>query len=301
MTSKNLKKHIIIGTTAINRSILHKGIITDWYNYLNNVNKDEYAIKWFINIDYIEKLDEPTSETAQNFKNVIKNIPTVITEKQNGNFLQACKTVSSQIENYVITNNLNEQDVIVFWLEDDWKLNPNNIPLQDLIENYMSNMTYINLNYLKPNYIHALAPSIINYKLWTQIQLAAWKEQQTNIDPEHCAGLYFLKNFKMKYDAITNVTLISKFKKYDRDFLDYKFMNLKNSFYTYECVTENSILLQNYVSKETIYNKFKDVPLFLRVTNSFCEGGVHIGRDFMIKNFGLKKDKKLKNGFYESV
>lgn len=295
---KNPKKHILIGTTATNRSLLHKTTITSWYRYLNNVDKDDYAIKWFINIDFIEKLEEPTFETALHFKNEIKEILTEITETQKGNFLQACKTVSSQIENHVIVNNLNEEDVIVFWLEDDWKLHSNNIPLQDLIENYMSNMTHINLSFIRPNYIHALAPSVLNYKLWAQVQLAAWKEQKTNIDPEHCVGLYFNKTFKTKSNDIPNVTLISQYKKHNKDFLDSTFMNLRNSFYTYEHVTDQCFLLPNYISKETINIKFKDVPLFIRVTSSFCDGGVNVGRNFM-KTFDLKKASNLKKGFYE--
>jgi hypothetical protein len=71
-------------------------------------------------------------------------------------------------------------------LEDDWKLYQNNIPLQELIDNYLSNLTCINLSFTANNYIHALAPNIINYKLWSILHLNAWTEQENNIDPEHC-------------------------------------------------------------------------------------------------------------------
>ena len=38
------KKHILIGTTAINRSILHKDVIPEWYNYINVLDKSKYDV-----------------------------------------------------------------------------------------------------------------------------------------------------------------------------------------------------------------------------------------------------------------
>ena len=52
------KKTILIGTTAINRSELHKDMIPNWYDYINQLDRSKYDIQWFINVDYIEKLNE---------------------------------------------------------------------------------------------------------------------------------------------------------------------------------------------------------------------------------------------------
>jgi len=70
-------KTVLIGTTSINRSLLHKDNIPDWYNYINALDITKYNIQWFINVDYIEKLDEPVQDTFDNFRNIITNIPIV--------------------------------------------------------------------------------------------------------------------------------------------------------------------------------------------------------------------------------
>ncbi len=58
----------------------------------------------------------------------------------------------------------------------------------------MNKMTSINLTFIRENYIHALAPSLIRYNLWYNLHYKAWNEQIDNINPEHCVGLYYLKN-----------------------------------------------------------------------------------------------------------
>ena len=72
----NDKKYILIGTTATNRSELHKEIIPEWVNYFNELDKSKYELKWFINIDFIKNLQEPIDITHNNFKKIIKNIDT---------------------------------------------------------------------------------------------------------------------------------------------------------------------------------------------------------------------------------
>ena len=130
-------KHIIIGTTAINRSELHKTIVPPWYEYINVLNRTKYNIQWFVNIDYIEKIGEDIEVTKECFKNIIPEIPITFMEKQtiDGNIFQANKRIALYIENYVNENKLNIDDVIILWLEDDWKLESIILPLEELIEN----------------------------------------------------------------------------------------------------------------------------------------------------------------------
>jgi hypothetical protein len=288
-------KNIIIGSTSINRPQLHNTNISKWFNWINNVDKSKYNLKWFINIDYIEKLEISVEETQKNYESLIKQIPLKFLNSgdEKGNFLKACQRVSSNIESYILENNYNDDDCIIIWLEDDWKLNDENIPLQELIENYLGNFSYINLSFLKPNYIHALAPSIISYGLWKKLHLQAWKNQKNHIDPEHCAGLYFLKHF-MKYEQLTNITLINKYKKINKDFFNQGFLNYEKSYYIYDTDNENNIINEKNIKKKEYKQFVKDKIIFIRITSGMCND---IGRKYM-ESLNLIKDKKKKN-FYD--
>jgi len=288
------KKEIIIGTTSINRPILHSDNIPEWYKWINSVDKNNYNISWFINIDWIEKLEATVEETKLNYKNIIKDIPIFFLETESetkiGNFLQACKRVSINIEKYVEESKFNKSDVIIIWLEDDWKLNPINIPLEELISNYLSNLTSINLNFLRQNYIHALAPSVINYELWSKLHLIAWKKQIEHIDPEHCVGLYFIHNFS-KYKDVNNITVINR-KNIDEKYLKQEFLNYDKSYYTYNLYNSNFIINNRYIKKEDIRDFCKDKITFVRITASTCSD---VGRIYM-NTLNILKNKNSKNG-----
>ena len=95
-----------------------------------------------------------------NSKNIIKDIDVTFlkSKESKGNFLKACQRVSGNIENYVLENNLNKEDVVIFWLEDDWRLIEQvALDLDYIIETYLTKSCYINFSFLKKNYIHALA------------------------------------------------------------------------------------------------------------------------------------------------
>lgn len=290
-------KTVLIGTTSINRSLLHKDNIPDWYNYIHGLDKSKYNIRWFINVDYIEKLEESVQETMENYRNIITDIPIVFIQKkeQDGNFLNACKDVSATIEQYVTENQLNTDDVYVFWLEDDWKLNPQNIPLERLIEQYMSNLTYINLSFIRDNYIHALAPSIISYKLWSQLHLQAWKNQSEHIDPENCVGLYYRKHFG-RYHDLYNITLINQYKQHNKRLFDMKMFKSDKSYYTYDVEKDGNLILDKYIDKKNILEFLTNKITFIRVTRSSCSD---LGRNFMNK-YDIKKNNNNKTtDFYK--
>ena len=279
-------KTILIATTSINRPILHKDNIPDWYNWINELDKTKYNIHWFINIDINEKIDFTYDETKENYENIIKDIPiTFLQSEGKGNFLKACQRVSQTIEKHVGENNLNKDEVIVFLLEDDWKLNKRVLDLDRIITLYMSNLCYINLSFLRSNYIHALAPGLISYKLWEKLHLKAWKEQKEHIDPEHCVGRFYLKKINSKYESMNNITIINKFKKPGEGFFNSGFLNQTNSYYTYDIQENSNIIKDNYIAKEKIKDKCKDIITFMRITSGCCND---IGRKFMEKN-KLKK------------
>jgi hypothetical protein len=298
------RKTLLIGTTAINRSKLHKDIIPSWYKYINALDRSKYNIRWFVNIDYIEKLGEDVLFTKKRFQNYVSDIPLIFIEKEknDGNFLKACKNIASQMEEYVADNQLHHDDVIIMWLEDDWKLSDDVVPMQNIIENYLSNMTYINLNLVTiNNYIHALAPSIMSYNLWSQIHLPAWLEAEQYIDPEHCAGLYFLKQFS-KFEDVRNITVIQKTQNIHSIFVESskniysslsaaKYFQSDHSFYTYEFEGNYYSKNNKYVAKNEVISFNKDVITFVRILPSYCIDGCQYGRKFMETKFDLIKNK----------
>jgi hypothetical protein len=285
---------IIIGTTAINRPELHNDNIGQWYNWINSLDKTKYNINWFINVDYIPKLEKSTEDTIHNFKKLIKEIPIhfFTCGEKGGNFLQACKRISSNIEDFITKKNLDQDKIAIIWLEDDWKLSKNNIPLQELIETYLGNLSYINLSYIRENYVHALAPSIIHWNLWKKLHLEAWRNQESHIDPEHCAGLYFIKKFG-KYKYVQNITIINK-KIQEKYFIDEFFLNREKSFYTYHNKKYAIKKNEKYIEKPEILKICEEEITFMRITPTFCEDGVNYGRNFMekykMKKTGIQND-----------
>tara|TARA_B100001063_G_scaffold138607_1_gene129480 strand:+ start:9298 stop:10194 length:897 start_codon:yes stop_codon:yes gene_type:complete len=289
-------KTILIGTTSVNRPVLHNDNILEWYNWINALDKTKYNIHWFINIDMIDKLNFSYNETKKNYENIIKDIPiTFLQHPENkGNFLKACQRVSQQIEKHVEENNLKKDDVIIFWLEDDWKLHTKIVlDLQYLLETYMSNNCHMNLSFIRANYIHALAPGLINYNLWKKLHLKAWKQQKNHIDPEHCVGKFYLKNFQKNIKEMNNITIINKFKKPGGGFFKGEYLNQKNSYYTYDIEENSNIIKDNYISKKKVKENCNNTITFMRITCGYCVGGVNYGRNFM-KKYNLEK-KRIQN------
>jgi len=295
--------NIVIATTSINRPELHNDIFPDWLKWIGNVKGNIY---WFINIDIINELSSTFEETKINYENIVKNLNYKLTifffkcDKNIGNFLNACKRLSENI--YLFIENLHDCKITkIIWLEDDWKLNINNcIDINELISMYSGNMTTINLTFIRNNYIHALAPSIISYDLWKSLHYLGWKQQTETIDPEHCLGLYYLKHFG-KYEMTTNITMINK--QVPEDFFTKKFINYKNSYIFYGNNDNddniNNKNIKNFIDKNKIIEKFNNTIIFIRLCPSFCIDGCNYGRKFMSEH-KLIKNKDI-NIFYNNV
>lgn len=289
------KTNIVIGTTSINRPLLHNDIFPDWLTWITNLNKDKYKISWFINIDIIKELNVSYAETEENYKKIVNdlncdvNLNFLKCENNCGNFLKACKRLATNIYSYVESLG-NKDDTKIIWLEDDWKLDPSKtININDLIETYSGNMTTINLTYIRQNYVHALAPSIISYNLWKNLHYSVWINQEVNIDPEHCVGKYCLEKYG-KYTHLTNITLVNR--EINDAFLAQRYVNEVNSYYSY---TDNIYKIkesEKFVDKSQIIDKFKDRLTFIRITPTVC---IDYGRKFMeernlFKNKGVHND-----------
>jgi hypothetical protein len=284
------KIHIIIGTTSINRPDLHNKTIPGWVNILNNLN-DQYEITWFVNIDYVKKLNYTLEETKINYEKLIKKFNPVFLCNEQGNFLHACKRLATNINEFVEKNSLNENNVKIFWLEDDWTVN-SPINFNEIISLYSTNNNYINLTFLRNNYIWALAPSIISFKLWKNLFYNSWDQQKENIDPESCVGIYFKKIYGY-HDNLFNLNIINRV--VENKYLNNKIFTYPKSHYTININLEIE-KREKYIDK----NKFKefvgDEMNFVRITPTICSD---VGREY-IENLNLTKAKNNNGDFYDS-
>ena len=218
----------IVGTTAINRPDLHNIVIPKWKKWLLGCGG---KLKWFINIDILEHLQESYESTKQNFEKLLDDsrIEPIILQQQHNKFLGACKNLSENIRNYVENTGLDKNNLKIIWLEDDWEL-IEDPPTFCQLEKYCQGMSHLNLSGIKNNYIWALAPSIITYELWLNIFYEAWKNQQFDICPEKSVGKYYKSKY-CNHEDTHNIILLSE--KTDQELI--KDMIFKNTkiFYLY--------------------------------------------------------------------
>ena len=288
-------KNIIISTTAINRPVLHKDIFPGWLKWISMLDK-QIGIKWYINIDMVDQLSFTYEETQESICQILSDLKlderidvSFLKSSEKGNFFNACKRLSTNIIQYVFCEKLDPDKIRIMWLEDDWKFNDNIINLFNinyLLETFSKKKTFINFTFIRNNYIWALAPSLIDYSLWVDIFYKAWSIQKTNMDPEHCAGLYYIKMYGKEKD-ISNLTIICNY--VHRRYLQRPCINYVNSLFTVLDEEKNKLLMNNgkFVKKD----KFKEITgnknIFIRITPTFCSD---YGRDFMTQ-YNLKKNK----------
>jgi len=289
-------KTILIGTTAINRPPLHSDVLPDWIKWIRQLKG--YEMRWFVNVDMVEKLPYSLEETQENLRGIAGTMGLEFLGGEKGNFLKACRRVAKRIEEYVRERKLREEDVMVFWLEDDWKLNLGlTIPLRRVIDLYMGERCHVNFSFIRNNYIHALAPGLISYGLWRDMHLAAWKAQKTHIDPEHCVGKYVRKVMKVDESKICNLTVVTGHKEVSEGYFEKnKFCNYEKSYFTFDD-DKRVIVSDRYVEKGNVRRRFGGEILFVRITAKFCND---CGREYM-ERIGMSKvgvqDEKNKN-FY---
>lgn len=292
-------KHFIIGTTAINRPMLHSDVLKEWMEWFLELD-DTAKIIWFINIDYIEKLGLSIEDTKANLNKIIENrieVRYLESPTKKGNFFEACKRIATNIEQYIQSlelSNTEKDEIKILWLEDDWKLNlATKIPIKEILECYCTNNSHTNLSFIRNNYIWALAPSILAYNVWKKLHYSAWINEKNPIDPEHCVGLHFRKVFGNP-DNLLNVTVINKkFTGFNE-----KYMNYANSRYTYHDNAFNILENTKYVGKNELVDSLKENMVFIRITPSFCIDGCNYGRNFLEKYNLAKSHSEDVTKFY---
>jgi len=226
----------IIGTTAINRPDLHNIVIPKCKKLMLGC---EGKLKWFINIDILEYLNESYLSTKQNFKKLLDDpkIELIIMEQQYDKFLGACKNLSENIRNYVESTGLDKSSLKIIWLEDDWDL-IEDPPTFSELEKYCQGLSHLNLSGIKNNYIWALAPSILTYEFWLSIVYEAWKNQKIDLCPEKSVGNYYQSKY-CSHENTPNIILLRE----DTDQKLLKDMIFKNTkiFYLHRENSESSI------------------------------------------------------------
>lgn len=177
-------------------------------------------IKWFINIDILEYLNESYLSTKQNFEKLLHdpNIELIILEQQYDKFLGAYKNLSENIRNYVESTGLDKSSLKIIWLEED-------PPAFSELENYCRGMSHLNLSGIKNNYIWALAPSILTYEFWLNIFYEAWKNQWIDLCPEKSVGNYYQSKY-CSHENTLNIILLRE-ECNQEDFNDMIFKNTK--------------------------------------------------------------------------
>jgi len=280
-------KNLIIGTTAINRVDLHNDNIKEWSDYLTMIRG--LNITWILNVDVVDKLEFNWEETVKNFGNQLSSsIEFIPLPKKKPGFVEACHVVSKNIYKYIIDNNLEINNTYIMWLEDDWKLHKkatSNVSLNYFF-NIMNGYSYVNLSFIRNNYIWALAPSIIGFNLFKDLHYTCWKEcNDNNIkgDAEHILGKYFIKKFSINPDDILTINVIdNRIKKIKEEYMTQKFINYKNArTMIYNIKYNTKFKMHNEILLKDVENFIGNQVNFFRITPGWCLDGVNYGRKYM--------------------
>ena len=298
---------LLVGTTALNRLDLHSDNIKEWGEYLKKIRG--LNVVWFLNVDVVDSLEFSWEDTVENFrKQLSEETKFIILPKKDPGFISACYNVSKKMNEYFINNNLSDFNTYVMWLEDDWKLNQ--IACENVSFNYFFNImnknSYVNLSFIRNNYIWALAPSLIGYNLFKNLHLKCWDEIYNNNisgDAEHLLGLYFKKNINRNPDDLNTLNIIdNKIKKIDEKYMKQDFLNFKNCrTMIYNIKYNPSFKIKNEVLLDDVSEFIKRGYNFIRISPGWCKDGVNYGRKYMAKKSIKKWNKGNSNCIYSKT
>ena len=193
------------------------------------------------------------------------------------------------------------------WLEDDWKLNKgatSNINLSYFLK-FINKKSYLNLSFIRSNYIWALAPSLLGFELFCNLHYKCWDEcNKKNItgDAEHLLGLYFRANLLNDPTKLKTINVINnKFKRiksgyFNQDFTKYQYA--KNMIYDLKYKPSCNVLNEIFINDVNKYlnNDYN----FIRISPGWCADGVNYGRKYMASKKIKKWDKGNPNCVYSS-
>lgn len=261
------KYTINVGITATNRPLLHNRSLTKWINW---INKSKHPVKYIINIDVLSgpKYTSTLEDTVENFVKMLNDSEYIILEQsEKPTHFLACEKIAKVIKESKPTH--------VFWLEDDWELiDEETYNINDIISNYMPpNLNIcINFNFIRRNYIWALAPSIMNYELWEKIFYDGLKYICITDNPEDKIGKYCKFVLKLVEEKIYNITLINK--KVTTAFFQ-EFLIFPNSYFMHILPCPISYVKRDIKNVKDIVLPSEDTPIFMRISPKIC---IDIGR-----------------------
>jgi hypothetical protein len=177
---------IYICITATNRPDLHKISLESYTKFFNLNNYDQ--LTWIINIDIIDKLDFTYEETKNGYIESLnyfypKSNVIFLEKSENPSFCKAVKKLGLYVDNLL---KLGDK---LFWLEDDWKFNGENIIDYNILKHYLDDYTAFHMFWkCRADNLYPILRGYNEAKVFTN---AIIKFEDTNKDPEG----YLMKNY----------------------------------------------------------------------------------------------------------
>jgi len=294
-------KHVIIATTALNRPDLHKTVFPNWYKQILTL---DCKITHFINIDCIDKLNFTYEETIKNFKEMHNkyDINLQILPEKKPNFFISCLNISKQIDIYIRKNEIEKEDVCIFWLEDDWILT-REINFKPYLPFFNMNSkiafeSHRNYSIILKNYIWALMPSILGYNIFKEM-LDIWSRHyimNDMRDPEHLIGCAFIKkDWKRKNQSFLFIDdTLEKLHLNDYFFSNYIAISHRGGG---RYIIDINNILTNYKDKilKRVPRRHENKINILIAANASKD----VGRNYM-ESLNIKK-KKVKNNQFKYI
>lgn len=224
---------IIIATTAICRIEVHNKSFSSYLNFLDKI-KNDYDIKWFINLDKPDYCKDDIIETQINLNKLLEKYNCKIITTETSNFLTAVKNL--------LTNIISEIDdnTCLLWLEDDW-IASETLDIKYIIETILLPKSFISLVY---NKLGSFPPYLMGSELSKTYILNFIKNKQIN-NPEKISR-YILRQ-------IANNNGIKYF-----SFFDKKYINL--------LITDDNLFYElndNKLCYEESYLKINDTNILV--------------------------------------
>jgi len=287
---------IIIATTAICRIEIHNQSFNSYLKFLDKI-KNNYEIKWIINLDKPDYCVDDVDGTKLNLENILKNYNIKITNTNNPNFLNAVKNLLENIYLEMTDN------CCLLWLEDDWVAN-DTFDLEYIINNLLKPNSFIGFVY---NMLGSFPPFIMGSELIKKYVDIFIKNKRVD-NPEKLSrhtlrfltnsyGIKYFSCFDKKYveiiksnNNLSNLLNDNKFK-YEESYLKISDNNIlvpehNDIYYFKNYLNINMMTVDEYKNNnydEILFIRFGFVDMHKKYKYSFFKD---IGRDW-------KKNKSI--------
>lgn len=267
-----LIKKIIIATTAICRINIHNKSFNSYLKFLDKV-KDDFKIKWYINLDNPDNCKDNFDDTTYNLTTILSNYDFKILHTEKPNFLDAVKNLIK----YILPELTD--DCCLLWLEDDWISN-DNFDFKYIIDNLLLPYSLINLVF---NLFGSFPPFIMGPEL-AKIYVNKYSQNTLINNPE--------KISRMILRQISRENGIKYYAMFINDHID--FLNEPDFDFEKEiCYKESYLEIKdNYILVE---NNGKN----LFFNNNFKNNLIYTINDYILSNQNINNIIYVRFGFSE--